>query len=516
MFFAAISGLQAQDNSWIQTNGPYGAKVNSLLVDSSGAILAGTDGGLYRSIDDGAHWTCIGFVDSTVSNLVTARFGKIFCTAGYGLINLWSSTNGGMSWNGVPFGDAYGVAISVAVAPNGDVCILCPLTGPNFAGSVILRSTDNGATWIDVGLRDSFGGESLVFGKGGGIFVGSVGGGELFHSTDNGTSWSLAKFSGRSYSLAVDSSGHVFAGSDTGVYASTDNGNSWHLSGLKQYSIQSIYVAPFGKIFASAVYPEDRVYCSSDDGTSWVPTGMTYWTLCFVSKPNGDLFAGTKYDCVFRSANNGADWSQVGSGMINTIIYSLAVESDTSMLAGVGGYGPGIWRTIDKGESWQRIAFVDTAVAVYVDKIGRTFACSDLYGMWLSTDRGNIWRQVFSGSTDCVATDSAGRIFMGLENAGIRRSTDGGVSWTSVYGIGTIRSIAICRDSSVVAAAVGGIIHSTDHGATWTTVISYVEGNYVLMDKQGNVFAATNDDGVFRSSDNGGTWSSLGGRKSNV
>ena len=35
--------LSAQNNSWVQTNGPYGAGVNSILIDSTDSLLAGTD-----------------------------------------------------------------------------------------------------------------------------------------------------------------------------------------------------------------------------------------------------------------------------------------------------------------------------------------------------------------------------------------------------------------------------------------------------------------------------------------
>ena len=49
----------AQD-CWQQTNGPYGGEVQSLAINSSGHIFAGTfRGGIFRSEDNCENWTKI-------------------------------------------------------------------------------------------------------------------------------------------------------------------------------------------------------------------------------------------------------------------------------------------------------------------------------------------------------------------------------------------------------------------------------------------------------------------------
>ena len=50
--------LVAQTPFWEQTNGPYGGTVNAIAVNSSGPIFVGTsNGGVFRSIDNGDNWT---------------------------------------------------------------------------------------------------------------------------------------------------------------------------------------------------------------------------------------------------------------------------------------------------------------------------------------------------------------------------------------------------------------------------------------------------------------------------
>ena len=52
----------AQANFWQQTNGPFGGRVNSLAINSSGDIFAGSlfGGGVFRSTDNGDNWSPFG------------------------------------------------------------------------------------------------------------------------------------------------------------------------------------------------------------------------------------------------------------------------------------------------------------------------------------------------------------------------------------------------------------------------------------------------------------------------
>ncbi len=69
------------------------------------------------------------------------------------------------------------------------------------------------------------------------VLVGTNGGG-IYRSRNDGSTWTLNDGGSaivNVQSLAIDSSGNIFAGTGNGVYRSTDNGSSWMQlgSGLK-------------------------------------------------------------------------------------------------------------------------------------------------------------------------------------------------------------------------------------------------------------------------------------------
>lgn len=66
-------------NFWRQTNGTYGGTINSLAINSSGNVFAGTDGGgVYRSTDNGNNWNQIN------TDLKTSRvYALVINSSGY-------------------------------------------------------------------------------------------------------------------------------------------------------------------------------------------------------------------------------------------------------------------------------------------------------------------------------------------------------------------------------------------------------------------------------------------------
>ncbi|MCS6804548.1 MAG: hypothetical protein RMM98_13850 [Acidobacteriota bacterium] len=54
-----IEGFSQGVITWEPTNGPWGGHVRALTVNAGGDIFAGTNGGVFRSTDDGDSWTAI-------------------------------------------------------------------------------------------------------------------------------------------------------------------------------------------------------------------------------------------------------------------------------------------------------------------------------------------------------------------------------------------------------------------------------------------------------------------------
>jgi photosystem II stability/assembly factor-like uncharacterized protein len=195
LFFSSqyyfISSLgYSQPNFWQQTNGPFGENITSLAINGAGHIFAGTVySGVFRSTVNGDNWNEI---------------------------------NTGLTNPHV-----------FALAINGD--------GHIFAGTFdgVFRSTDNGDTWseINAGLTNTFifalavnRNDVLFAGTGSGTRNGVPVFGSVFRSTDNGEHWteiSSGLDSSSVWSLAINDSNDIFAGTAGGVFRSTDNGDTW-------------------------------------------------------------------------------------------------------------------------------------------------------------------------------------------------------------------------------------------------------------------------------------------------
>ena len=80
------------------------------------------------------------------------------------------------------------------------------------------------------------------------------------------------------------------------------------------------------------------------DTSFWQQTGLTN-TIVFALAINssGDIFAGTRGDGVFRSTNNGDSWSAINTGVTNTVVFALAINSSGDIFAGTGG---GVFRHV--------------------------------------------------------------------------------------------------------------------------------------------------------------------------
>jgi photosystem II stability/assembly factor-like uncharacterized protein len=311
---------------------------------------------------------------------------------------------------------------------------------------------------------------------------------------------------GTVFSIAIDSSGRIFAGSDFGIFRSTDGGATWTrtIANLGT-SVVAIEADAEGRIFA-----------------------LTYL-----------------YDAryrLLRSTDHGESWERIDSTSLPSLTSLIAFPSDT--LLGFG-YGGAIHRSTDHGSSWQRI--VDSTnnfsrpQAGLIASSGRIYARDD--GRILrSTDRGTTWEIVGEGlpaaTVNAIVETSDGRMFAAT-GLGLYRSIDGGVRWSLVptgqvgrwvdpSGADPSRTLDRSADVLVrmpsgrmVAGFVGYngdpaqkfILASDDDGEQWK-VIDSSSGNFTAplkSDRQGRLFAGlatpgAEAAGVVTSEDGGASW----------
>ncbi|MGB2868961.1 MAG: YCF48-related protein [Bacteroidota bacterium] len=254
---------------WEQSDIPGSAYIGSLVEHPNGTIFAGTQSaGLYRSTDEGVSWSPVvtGITDPFIRSLVVTRAGTIF--AGTDTAGVFRSTDAGSSWRRVT-ALAGGAILSLTVTPQGQL----------FAGTMLggtYKSTDDGNTWLPIVFDSQF-----PLTSAGRLAVDSLGrvwatvGPDLYRSADGGTtSTKVTVSSGPPFLFAVFAAhdGRVYVGSGLGtVFHSVDNGGSWSSTSIASVSITWFTENSLGHVFAGT--SGAGVYRTTSNGDLWTPLG---------------------------------------------------------------------------------------------------------------------------------------------------------------------------------------------------------------------------------------------------
>jgi hypothetical protein len=282
----------------------------------------------------------------------------------------WTRTNG-------PPGD-YGYFRTFAVSDTN-------LFAGNDGGGGVFLSTNNGTSWtaVNTGLSSWYV-EALAF-SGTDLFAGTGGGG-ICHSTNNGISWTEVNnglTNTTVWSFGVSGT-NLFAGTAGGVFLSTNNGASWT---SVSDGLTNIDVRTFGVIgtnlFAGTF--GGGVFRSTNNGTNWTPAnnGLTNTNIFALAVAGTNLFAGTG-SRVFISTNNGTSWAPANNGMTYYLVYSIVVYG-TNLFAGTIG---GVFLSTNNGTNWTEAntGLTNTPVSLVV---------SGNY-LFAGTDSNRVWRRSLS------------------------------------------------------------------------------------------------------------------------
>lgn len=381
----------SHDGGKTWTQGEPVPEPGQILPDPAdpGALLLAGNEGLFRSQDEGVHWTRWarqGFNDTPIHVLLGSTEAPGVLYASLGELTL--------------------------ATPSAD-----PLPRP------LQKSTDAGRTWTDLPVsgvsalavdprnpRHLYAVSQLDEGR-------SVPVNRVYESADGGLTWRLAatqpfvaytRFgTPRVDGLRVHPSDGriVYAATDGGgVYRSADGGRTW------RYSNQGLPI---------------RVRC----GTSSCPANAAAEIAQDPAAPRVlyVLFNGD----VYRSTNQGAAWTPASSGLPK-FLESLAVDPDRSgvlyaggdVSASPAGVVGAVFKSTDGGRSWKRAAtFPSSVLDVTVSRSG-VYASTFADGVFRSTDAGRTWTSVSEGlpntSIPLLAPDPLvqGRIYAGTSSRG--------------------------------------------------------------------------------------------------
>ncbi len=266
------------------------------------------------------------------------------------------------------------------------------------------------------------------------------------------------------------------------------------------------------------------VFRSANNGDNWtrVNNGLTprigdkVYSLAAIGTT---IFAGTA-DGVFRSTNNGDVWTKASAGLPNRPITSLVV-SGTTIIAGTTG---AVFRSTNNGDSWGATGALQTGSDVVAIAVSGTaiFAGTASGGVFRSTNNSDSWVAVNTGLTNLnvTAIGVAGtRLFAATVGGGVFLSTNNGDSWMAINSGLTnpnARAIAV-NGTTVMVGTDDGVFRSTDNGQSWTAANLGLTGRAVKsLGIVGTMLYVGTNDGAFRSNNNGANWTGANAGLSNL
>lgn len=417
-------------------------------------------------------------------------------------------------------------------------------------GGGLFKSTDGGTTWIKVQAPFNFikataqkPSDTSV------IYVGTIKG--LFRSVDSGNSWIRMTYDPvDAVSINPDDTSNIAIGiRGAGILMSFDGGTTWEnrSQGLDALDITKILFDPvtpskmYVTVKGNTSMNNGGVFVSTNLGLSWSPfsAGLNEKTaMDIVVHPDGTLNLGTAQS-LYRRAPGATSWTQTKwIGGVQTII----IDKTNENILYAGSQRFGLFRSIDKGLSWQNFgnAVEDTIYSTiyqilsFAGNPDKLMVALSGRGLFITVNGGVNWTQITNGiQADRVMSlsisPSTGVLLAGLQGGGAMRSTDGGNNWSPVNSglllegfplYLTVNGLSISTDGNTVYAAteIRGLYRSTDGGINWSRVTEtglpsdptqYYRNNSVAVDplNSNSVYAGYFESGIYKRAET--SWSHI-------
>jgi ligand-binding sensor domain-containing protein len=166
---------------------------------------------------------------------------------------------------------------------------------------------------------------------------------------------------------------------------------------------------------------------------------------------------------------------------------------------------------VDDSPFWQKISNPDggSTFALTRASNGSIYVSAES-GLYKSTNSGMTWSAVgpFKLALRSLAADSSGAVYAAASD-GAFRSKDDGANWTKL----SVNSVyASDHLGNIFAASDKGILVSNDQGNSWkpsTGQVMTATVVHLAVDLADNLYAGTDDQGIFLSADHGVSWQNI-------
>jgi len=495
-------------------------------------ILAGSDDGVYRSMDGGRSFVHLTSARNVVS-LDTVDGITLLAGSYEGVLR---SVDGGISWRIHTEGLPSKTVLRVRIAPSSpDVVWATTVEG-------VTRSLDQGRTWQDVSSNLPARNLQAL----------------AVHPRDDRIALVATEtfiFSARSDSLFR--TGQYY---DQGVYRTEDGGATWYRSdaGIIEDSLNDITTHPARPFEVWAGQNASRgLYRSRDAGQTWSlsPGLLTHYPMRLAFFPNdankvaatgrlsGEVFgithdSGVNWDVTSEQTFLRSVKFEPGRFIHQTNgedihIHGLAVDPSDPQTIYIGTVhdptefsektlsGSHIFKSTDGGEAWTEIGLnyprhVETSIreikvdpqnsnVVYLGTSAQESTQGN--GIWKSVDGGQTWNRLSSGIPEDVSVNSIvihpeepNRLLVATEE-GMYRSIDQGRSWARVFEPARDMENDPSNPDVIYVATSQGVMLSKNFGSTWegiSTGLPNRDITAIAVNCNGTVvYAGVRNEGLF-------------------
>ena len=287
----------------------------------------------------------------------------------------------------------------------------------------------------------------------------------------------------------------------------------WTSNGPNAPSVANLTISP-GNPSVLYLAAGTNFFKSTDGGITWTvlpnpnPIQVGGWASAIAIDPHSPSTVYAIDGGIYRSDDGGATWIERDQGFSNFGILTLA--SNSSNPATLYASSDGIYKSADRGTTWTKTATQVQLGVRYGGSVGAVFchpkSASTVYATAYSDqDSGaELWQSTDSGSTWSRLNLASGQV-------NFRYNV------FSVFGDP--------RDADTTyAIADNGLFKTSDGGKTWTNryngplgasstlVIDPANSSRVYLSTSGSIYAGFHEpqSGFFLSSDGGASWSPLG------
>ncbi len=495
--------------TWTQRDVPFNLNdpLNGIFfLDNQNGWTFGNDN--YRTTDGGDTWEEMTFLGSTYfMEFYNDSFGFAVTNG-----DNWVSRDGGLTWE-IVSNDMF--AFDFADDQIG--------LGVSDAG--IYRTTDGGNTFGLVLAGDA---DAVTF-LASTVAV-SVVDGNFVRSTDGGLTWAAGEAAEGRTRFEVLSADVVLAWARTGVFGddpkvfrSTDGGQTWtDLGDVLGSGAHDLAASDATTVVA--IDSDESMFFSADEGLTWTetysspgPSASFFNSSAIVFADALTGYAGYGPGFVIKTTDGGATWSQISSGVGETL-WDVDHFADGRLIA-VGDDGTVLTNTGTDGAPWVLHEALTTEVlrAVHVVGPNEVVVLDDEGFVYRSADGGDTWTK----SLDDPPLDDAADLFFntplegwilgGFSSNALYHTTNGGDTWTaSGTFAGIYTGLDFVGDSGWAVNASNVLQYTTDGGATWTeSFIPVTSPNDIDFFNESVGYVAGWFGEIARSDDGGVTWELL-------